>query len=35
MNIKYILFSELRNQCVAICKFGSDYSIMEKIAKSI
>jgi len=35
MNIKYILFSELRNQCDAICKFGSDYSIMEKIAKSI
>ncbi|MFV8347383.1 hypothetical protein [Flavobacterium sp. ZB4P13] len=34
MNIKYILFSELRNQCDAICKFGSDYSIMEKIAKS-
>jgi type II restriction enzyme len=35
MNIKYILFSELRTQCDAICKFGSDYSIMEKIAKSI
>ncbi|MFE3868963.1 hypothetical protein ACFX5E_12910 [Flavobacterium sp. LS2P90] len=30
MNIKYILFSELRNQCDAICKFGSDYSIMKK-----
>jgi type II restriction enzyme len=35
MNIKYILFSELRSECDAICKFGSDYSIMEKIAKSI
>jgi len=35
MNIKYILFSELRSQCDAICKFGSDYSIMEKIAKSV
>ena len=35
MNIKYILFSELRSQCDAICKFGSDCSIMEKIAKSI
>tara|TARA_R110001583_G_scaffold182679_1_gene340762 strand:+ start:960 stop:2204 length:1245 start_codon:yes stop_codon:yes gene_type:complete len=35
INIKYILFSELRNQCDAICKYGSDYSIMEKIAKSI
>ncbi|WP_244175256.1 hypothetical protein [Flavobacterium urumqiense] len=34
MNSKYILFSELRSQCDAICKFGSDYSIMEKIAKS-
>mgnify|MGYP000547056436 CR=1 FL=1 len=35
MNIKYILFSELRTNCDAICKFGSDHSIMEKIAKSI
>jgi len=35
MNIKYILFSELRSKCDAICKFGSDCSIMEKIAKSI
>ena len=35
MTIKYILFSELRANCDAICKFGSDHSIMEKIAKSI
>ena len=35
MNIKYILFSELRANCDAICKFGSDHSIMEKISKSI
>ena len=35
MNIKYILFSELRANCDAICKFGTDQSIMEKIAKSI
>ena len=35
MNIKYILFSELRTNCDAICKFGTDHSIMEKIAKSI
>ncbi|MFN4027208.1 MAG: hypothetical protein ACK4IZ_07170 [Flavobacterium sp.] len=35
MNIKYILFSELRANCDAICKFGSDHSIMDKIAKSI
>ena len=34
MNIKYILFSELRANCDAICKFGTDHSIMEKIAKS-
>lgn len=35
MNIKYILFSELRTNCDAICKFGTDHSIMDKIAKSI
>jgi type II restriction enzyme len=35
MNIKYILFSELRSNCDAICKFGTDKLIMEKIAKSI
>ena len=35
MNIRYILFSELRSQCDAICKFGSDYSIMEKIARVV
>ncbi len=35
MNIKYILFSELRANCDAICKFGTDHSIMEKISISI
>ncbi|WP_445734472.1 hypothetical protein [Mariniflexile sp.] len=35
MHIKYILFSELRAHCDAICKFGTDLSIMEKIAKSV
>jgi type II restriction enzyme len=35
MNIKYILFSELRANCDAICKFGTDHSIMERISKSI
>lgn len=35
MNIKYILFSELRANCDAICKFGTDHSIMDKIAKTI
>ena len=33
--IKYILFSELRKNCDAICKFGNDISIMDKIAKSV
>lgn len=35
MNIKYILFSELRANCDAICKFGTDHLIMNKIAKSV
>ena len=35
MHIKYILFSELRMHCDAICKFGTDLTIMEKIAKSV
>ena len=35
MLIKYILFSELKANCDAICKFGSDHSIMGKISKSI
>lgn len=35
MIIKYILFSELRANCDAICKFGTNHSIMEKIAKSV
>jgi type II restriction enzyme len=34
MNIKYILFSELRSNCDAICKFGSNHFSMEKIAKT-
>lgn len=31
--IQYILFSDLREHCDAICKFGSDYHIMRKISK--
>lgn len=31
--IKYILFSELRQHCDALCKFGDSYRIMEKIAR--
>lgn len=31
--IRYILFSELRKNCEALCKFGSDHYIMQKISK--
>ncbi len=33
--IKYILFSELRQHCDALCKFGDSHQIMEKIAKAV
>ncbi len=33
--IKYILFSDLRQHCDALCKFGDSHRIMEKIAKSV
>ena len=33
--IKYILFSELRTHCDALCKFGDSHRIMERIAKSV
>lgn len=33
--IKYILFSELRSHCDALCRFGDSHQIMEKIAKSV
>lgn len=32
--IKYILFSDLRKDCDALCKFGENHLVMEKIAKS-
>lgn len=32
--IKYIIFSDLRENCDAICKFGETHFIMNKIAKS-
>lgn len=35
INIRYILFSELRLHCDAICKFGTDRGIMNKISKII
>ena len=33
--IKYILFSDLRKDCDALCKFGENHFVMGKIAKSI
>jgi type II restriction enzyme len=33
--IKYILFSELRQHCDALCRFGDSHRIMDKIAKSV
>ena len=33
--IKYILFSELRSNCDALCKLGDSHRIMEKIAKVV
>ena len=32
--IKYILFSDLRTHCDALCKFGESHRILEKIAHS-
>ena len=29
--IKYILFSELREHCDALCKFGDNHKILEKL----
>lgn len=33
--IKYILFSELRSNCDALCRFGDNHFIMEKIARCV
>jgi type II restriction enzyme len=33
--ISYILFSELCEHCAAICKFGDNYTIMEKVARYV
>jgi len=35
IQIHYILFSDLRNNCDAICKFGEDKEILKKIAKTL
>lgn len=34
VRIRYILFSDLREHCDAMCKFGDSHRILEKIAKS-
>lgn len=33
--IKYILFSDLRKDCDALCKYGENHLIMKKIAKDV
>jgi type II restriction enzyme len=35
VSIKYILFSDLREHCDALCKFGDSHKILEKIAKTV
>lgn len=34
IDIRYILFSDLRQHCDALCKFGESHEIMEKISKT-
>lgn len=34
VKLKYILFSDLREHCDALCKFGENHKILEKIAKT-
>lgn len=33
--IKYILFSDLKKDCDALCRFGENHLVMEKIAKAV
>ena len=35
IEIHYILFSDLRKDCDAICKFGEDKDILKKISKVV
>ena len=35
VSIKYILFSDLREHCDALWKFGDSHKILEKIAKTV
>ena len=34
VRVNYILFSDLRQHCDALCKFGDSHRILEKIARS-
>ena len=33
--MRYILFSDLRSHCDALCRFGDSHRILEKIAKGV
>lgn len=35
LTIHYILFSDLREHCDALCKFGENHNIMRKISKTV
>jgi len=35
LSIQYILFSDLRTHCDALCKFGENHNIMRKISKTV
>jgi type II restriction enzyme len=35
VEMHYIAFSDLREHCDAICKFGKDHAVMQKIAKTV
>ncbi|MBL0385566.1 hypothetical protein JJB07_02790 [Tumebacillus sp. ITR2] len=35
LRLSYILFNELRCDCDAMCKFGTDLTVLEKIAKAV
>ncbi len=35
VEVCYILFSDLKEHCDSICKFGEDKEIMKKIAKGL
>jgi len=35
LSLRYILFSDLKQDCKSICRFGDDYKILLKVAKGI